>query len=383
MSFNLERGKSMKRIFSLILSVCLIVCAAPITNVTATSWTMTEKTGYSEDVTTLKANQASIDKLLENGEGILSGLIPHTYDYINNEVDQTPNWTYATDGILNEFYPWTGLYSYVTFQLNDVYKINEFGLILKNSTYRNSYEVYIGSDYDTLYSGTPVYVFDGTAEGYTSSMGQYVKFTDDGTYSLPQGSLIGVKFTECMDSSGVIATKNRAVRVAEIFANGTATNTDVEGIGYDPYYARFGAISENNILANATLHSYTGFNIYYASKPLEYFDGDAKTEAYISCTGEHPTITYSLRANTEIDSFMMYQTDPTLHSSYSVYLGDDADTLYTDANKIYSWDAAASTEKIQNTILTLIEKQEDTWVFISMISLQIRIMWVLESVKCL
>lgn len=150
-----------------------------------------------------------------------------------------------------------------------------------------------------------------------------------------------------MDSSGVIATKNRAVRVAEIFANGTATNTDVAGMGYDPYYARFDSVSSNNILANATLYSYTGFNIYYASKPLEYFDGNARTEAYISCIGEHPTITYLLRANTEIESFMMYQINDTLRSSYSIYVGDDPDTLYTDANKIYSWDAAVNSAKIQ------------------------------------
>ena len=57
----------------------------------------------------------------------------------------------------------------------NIYNLTEFGLILKNANLRNSYEVYVGNSYDTLYSGTPVYVFDGTAEGYTSSMGQYVQ----------------------------------------------------------------------------------------------------------------------------------------------------------------------------------------------------------------
>ena len=236
--------------------------------------------------------------------------------------------------------------------MNDVYDISEFGLILNNANLRNSYEVYVGNSYDTLYSGTPVYVFDGTAEGYTSSMGQYVQFTADETHTLPQGSLLGVKFTECMNSSGVIATANRAVRVAEIFANGIPKNQDVAGMGleltkYDVYYYNYKSVSDKNLLKNATVHSYSGINVYNAAKIPGYFDGDPITENYISNDTDTPSITFALRAETEISTFRMYQSNANYRASYKVYVGNDADTLYSNENLLYTWDGGANTAMVQ------------------------------------
>ena len=332
----------MKKTIALLLSVCLMFGIAPLSkNNTAAAWSLTAKEGYSEDVTTLKADQTSINKLMENGKGILSGLVPYNWNYEKNEFDGCSTITCATDGLKNEFYPYTGVYSQVTFQLNDVYDISEFGLILNNSNLRNSYEVYVGNSYDTLYSGTPVYVFDGTAEGYTSSMGQYVQFTADETHTKPQGSLLGIKFTECMNSSGVIASENRAVRVAEIYANGTALKQDVAGMGlelskYDVYYYNFKSISDKNLLKNATLHSHSGINVYNAAKIPAYYDGDPLTESYITNDSATPSITFELRAKTEIHTFKMFQSNANLRASYRVYVGNDADSLNSDENLIYT-----------------------------------------------
>ncbi len=350
---RIRKNRKLKKLLSLALTICLVLGAVPLMkNSTAAAWSLTAKDGYSEDVTTLKANQTSIDKLLENGKGILSGLVPYNWNYEKNKFDGCNSSTYATDGIKNEFYPYTGLYSQVTFQLNDLYDISEFGLILNNATYRNSYEVYVGNSYDTLYSGTPVYIFDGTAEGYTSSMGQYVQFTADETHTLPRGSLLGIKFTECMNSSGVIATANRAVRVAEIFANGTPLNQDIAGMGltlskYDVYYYNYKSISDKNILKNATVHSYNGINIYNAAKIPAYFDGDPTTENYISNDTDTPSITFALRAETEISAFRMYQSNASYRASYKVYVGNDADTLYSNENLLYTWDGGANTAMVQ------------------------------------
>ena len=349
----MRSNSKLKKLLALVLSVCLMIVAVPIiSNNTALAWSFTEKEGYKEDVTTLKANQTSIDKLMENGKGILSGETPYVYNYGENKTGACSSIAYATDGILNEFYPYTGLYSYVTFQLDDIYNLTEFGLILKNANLRNSYEVYVGNSYDTLYTGTPVYKFDGTAEGYTSSMGQYVQFTADANGALPQGSIIGIKFTECMDSKGVVAEKNRAVRVAEIFANGTPTNKDVEGMvtnltNFDPNYYNYKSISDKNLLKNATLHSYSGINIYNAAKIPAYYDGDPLKESYISNDEATPSITFELRAKTEIHTFKMFQSNANLRASYRVYVGNDADSLYSDENLIYTWDGGANKGMVQ------------------------------------
>lgn len=343
----------MKKIMAIILSLCLIVCAVPILNISAATWSLTEKDGYLEDVTTLKKNAASITKLTENGKGILAGAIPYTYNYSANKSSACPSITNATDGLINEFYPYTGLYSYVTFQLTDIYNLTEFGLILNNANYRNSYEVYVGNSYDTLYTGTPVYVFDGTAEGYTSSMGQYVQFVSDETHTLPQGSIIGIKFTECMNSSGVIATANRAVRVAEIFANGTPTNSDVEGMGlalktYDAYYYNYQSISDDNLLKHSTLYSFSGISKDYAKYlPTDYVDGNPVKECYLATTESNPTLTFELRAETEIHTFKMFQSDANYRSSYRVYIGNDPDTLYSEENLIYTSDGATNLSTTQ------------------------------------
>ncbi|MBR3594147.1 MAG: hypothetical protein IKL44_05685 [Clostridia bacterium] len=349
----LRENLKLKKLLALTLSVCLMLVAVPImNNDTALAWSFSEKEGYREDVTTLKSNQASIDKLLESSKGILYGAVPYNYNYSSNKWDACPSFKNATDGVWNEFYPYTGLYSYTTFQLDDIYNLTEFGLILKNANLRNSYEVYVGNDYATLYTGTPVYVFDGTAEGYTSSMGQYVQFTADANGALPQGSIIGIKFTECMDSKGVIATANRAVRVAEIYANGTHTNQDVAGMAltlktYDQKYYNYQSISNDNLLKHASLHAYTGMDKYNAAKASGYYDGDPLTESYISNTIENPSITFALRAETEISAFRMYQSNANYRATYKIYVGNDADNLYSEENMIYSWDGAASTEQVQ------------------------------------
>ena len=349
----LRSNSKLKKLLALVLSVCLMIVAVPIiNNNTALAWSLTEKEGYNEDVNTLKANQASIDKLMENGKGILSGETPYVYNYGENKTGACPTYAFATDGIFNEFYPYTGLYSYVTFQLDDIYNLTEFGLILKSANLRNSYEVYVGNSYDTLYTGTPVYVFDGTAEGYTSSMGQYVQFTSGEAHALPQGSLLGIKFTECMDSNGVVAEKNRAVRVAEIFANGTPANKDVEGMvtdltNFDPNYYNYKSISDKNLLKNATLHSYSGINIYNAAKIPAYYDGNPLEESYITNDAATPSITFELRAKTEIHTFKMFQSNADLRASYRVYVGNDADSLYSDENLIYTWDGGANKGRVQ------------------------------------
>lgn len=347
-----RRSKKLKKLLALLLSVCLMVGTTPLMNNVAAAWSLNQKEGYSEDVTTLKANQTSIDKLLENGKGIIYGSVPYIYNYQDDKWNGCNSMTYATDGILNEFYPYTGLYSYVTFQLDDVYDLTEFGLVLKNSSYRNSYEVYVGTSYDTLYSGTPVYVFDGTAEGYTSSMGQYVQFTSDETYTQPRGSILGIKFTECMNSSGELATANRAVRVAEIFANGTPLGQDVAGMAldlskYDQYYYNYASVTDDNLLKYGSIHSYSGINIYNAAKIPGYYDGDPTTESYISNDTDTPSITFALRAESVISSFRMYQSNANYRATYKVYVGNDADTLYSEENLIYSWDGGANTGKVQ------------------------------------
>lgn len=349
----MRKNVKFKKSLALILAVCLLVCTMPLmNNVAAATWSLTEKDGYLEDVTTLKSNQSSIDKLMESGKGILYGSVPYTYNYSSNKNDACPSIKNATDGVWNEFYPYTGLYSYATFQLDDIYNLTEFGLILKNANLRNSYEVYVGNSYDTLYSGTPVYVFDGTAEGYTSSMGQYVQFTADANGALPQGSIIGIKFTECMDSKGVIATANRAVRVAEIYANGTHTNQDVAGMGlnlskYDKYNYIYSAISEDNLLKHASVYALSGISQGYIPAIENYYDGNPTSESYVSNSIETPYITFALRAETEISTFRMYQSNANLRASYKLYVGNDADNLYSADNMIYSWDGAASTEQVQ------------------------------------
>lgn len=253
----------------------------------------------------------------------------------------------ANDGnTTNQWEIWNGAPT-VTITLESETKITGFSYWHNNATRKDSYEVYVGSNQATLFSGTPVYKWD--ASKGIRSMRQDVRFAAD---TAAIGKFVGIKYTDAD-----VTVDGGQCRVAEIALWGSndlgvyLESTDAAANEtYMTENADANLISGKSFMAytrTANLGSYSGGGNF--SRLTDNTSTTNHADLYGDCAGL--ALAWQLDFYSNVDHFLFYnRTGSSTHEvSYEVYVSDEFNNLFDASNKV--WTHVADPANFQRTQL--------------------------------
>lgn len=219
-----------------------------------------------------------------------------------------------------------------------------------NSNWNMAYKLYAGNDRDTLFDGEPLYTHNPAArDTYTQH------------YTLKQVSAryVALRITACTTTDelsryGKYAPNLIYPRLVEFGVYGTFTSDDVTVAEADS----ISAPTDTSVVASHKVYYYNGSNrneVSIFSPPTRWYDNDLTTSAEGNngstpfaeqgtrpikfYTDRYVDIVYNLKGTATVNKILVYNHPNVdlMTGEYSLYAGDDVNTLFTDANKLYTY----------------------------------------------
>lgn len=226
----------------------------------------------------------------------------------------------------------------------------------------SEYEVYVGNDLQTLFSASNK-VHTYTAADGAAHNGVYNEFTAENVKS---GYYVGVNLVDaCSHADTANCTASCTYhRISEIAFLGTVDTTDKPDYVLDSnfFYSNYspskaydtdGDYTYQNSLVN-TSNVVIDDTVVFSGNDIvnkEYInDGNVSNQVeYRNATDK--TITFKLGDMYEINKISYWhQQNSERKDSYEIYVGNDEATLYTAANKVFDWNAAASLRSMRQDV---------------------------------
>ena len=235
---------------------------------------------------------------------------------------------------------YSGLNKRIVFKLDGYSQINAFTAVARNAAEEIGYKVYVADSLAEMFeSDNLVYTFtpDKTVKGKLVELlqpakGYYVaiEITDisgspDANSRLQEIAFYGAALTGGVESAIDQINANYYYRQGSPFAYDSAFTLDTNRIKGLSKTA--GSIT----MATAGNRNDTGFGD-------GVFDEIELWDVYKS--GKE-TVTFALAKRTNVEAIQFWASNKAndVRDSYDIYVSDDLSTLYTDANKVFSWDA--------------------------------------------
>ena len=225
------------------------------------------------------------------------------------------------------------------------------------------YEVYVGNDLQTLFSAdNKVHTY--TAADGAAFNGVYNEFTNE---NIKSGYYVGVYLLDaCSHADTADCFGNCSYhRISEIAFLGTVDANDKPAYTLDSNFFNHSIYSPNKAYATDGEYTYQNSLVNTSNVVIDdtvVFSGnDVVNKAFIndgnisnqveyrSATGK--TVTFELGTVYEISKFSYWhQQSSERKDSYEIYVGNDKDTLYNDANKVFTWNAATSLRSMRQDV---------------------------------
>ncbi len=396
--------KRFLKVFSLLLSIALILGALPINTLAAVDTGATLETNLA-NLPTLEADIANIEKNITLGYSVAtegtegSYSVRQTYgDVVNQSLNGSiDNGNYITDGVINSSGAatsshadiksfaqtpaegeWVDGYVDFTFSFPNTAEItNLFIASAFNSHFTaHAYDIYVANELGNLYDDdNMVYSFNNTDH----STAQYITFS-----STLNAKYLGIRITKVVWEGNTSTYAYSYCRMREIaiigsceipeeqkITNIAAANQCIASLKTDKNLLQSGYITRNEDLPSSVM--YTGSNQGTAvsggittnssgGTGNDMIDGDVNTNAdanlkivyYDETTKEfydnsYQDVTFVLGSEAELDKiFLAQRGDPRLMANeYEIYVGNSLDTLYTEANR--KWAFVNSTNAVYQT----------------------------------
>ncbi len=392
------------KIFSLLLSIALLIGIVPVNTLAVVDADATLETNLA-NVTTLESDIANTEKNIvlgystatEGTEGSYS--VRQTYgdvvnQNINNKID---NGQYITDGVINSSGTassshadvksfaqtpaegeWVDGYVDFTFTFPNTAEITNLFIASANNAHFTShaYDVYVSNDLGGLYSEeNRVYSYDNT----NHATAQYITFS-----STLEARYLGIRITKLVWEGNTSTYDYSYCRIREIAVIGTcdipeeqkitnlaAANQCIADLKTDKNLLQSGYITRNEDLPSSVM--YTGSNQGEAvsggittnssgGAGNEMIDGDVSTNAdanlkityYNDETKEfydnsYQDVTFVLANEATIEKIFFAQRNDAklMANEYEIYVGNTYDDLYTEANR--KWAYVNSTNAVYQT----------------------------------
>jgi len=235
---------------------------------------------------------------------------------------------------------YNGLNKRIVFKLDGYSQINSFAAVARNAAEEIGYKVYVADSLDEMFdSANLIYTFtpDKTAKGKLVELLQPAK-----------GYFVAIEITDISGSPDANS------RLQEIAFYGAALDGGVESaidqINANYYYRQGSPFAYSADFTYDTNRikglSKTAGSITMATAGRNNDTGFAdNTFSEIELWDVHKsgkeTVTFALAKRTNIEAIQYWSSDKAnaVRDSYDIYVSDDLSTLYTDANKVFSWDA--------------------------------------------
>ena len=239
-----------------------------------------------------------------------------------------------------------------TYDLGDYYKIDRFGAYLNSAMDRRiqAYEVYIGNDRASLYTGEPVVVYNNYYNTYgqmitfdQAKVGKYIGFrvlnpstaNDNGnTYvRLDELAAYGTKVGAPADENLKAAITSNGVYILDNNNSSVYTGTDGTQrtalrltVGYKSPKVPGGANASKIILANGAEANVIERNVIAIAKSkYDKLDDDAKNNFGINTTGASVTISTATSTDYPVSNYFkseeIKETDGSVNQKYRMAYG--------------------------------------------------------------
>lgn len=225
----------------------------------------------------------------------------------------------------------------IYFDLGHPTVLSQIGLWMTNSAHRTSYKVYVGNNTETLFGGTPVYVWNALDD--PSSMAQIYKFNSNAPVT---ARYVGFYFTDASSAheegaQGFEEDDNTEVRLAELYVGGVQ---DMSAVEHEALDTLDGIEGEN--LLNGFIPTLNGTAVS-DSVAAALTDKAAATGAGVVVEAGDKLV-YDIGRSANFEDIII-SSDKTL-GRYEVYVSDALDTLFNSVNCVYTTQNTADNSKI-------------------------------------
>ncbi len=205
---------------------------------------------------------------------------------------------------------------------------------------RDSYDVYVSDDLSSLYdAGNKVFSWDATL--CAPSVSQRVTFK---TGKEPIGKYVGIKYTD-----PYIGDATGGARAGEFAVWGTDAPAE-NSISYTLTIDDAASMHASSLIAgrfpSTTNAGSANWKEGITDGSAQPFSGNTSWHDIYNKNGAVGTdvnLTYSLEYQSMIQGIAIWETHPSLKNGFDVYVGSESgDALFSAANKVASWSAAAN-----------------------------------------